>query len=395
VIDFPQVERPSTAIIVVAFGRRDLIHRALEALRQNTPPVYEIVLVDNASPDDTADWLEHAVRGATVLRGERNVGFGSAANWGAMAAKGRYLVFLNSDAFVHEGWLDALIARVESFPNAVASVPRLLNLDGTLQEAGPFVGRDGSTFAHGYGDDPGAPDYGFARIVDYGSAACLLVLRSAFARVGGFDPAYGIGYCEDVDLALALAARGMLTVYEPRAVVSHVRHGSSSPGAADEGVMANRETLLSRWRDRIARQPPLEDLARFPHRIVALRDAPTTETMLVVQDRDQPRARVLALAAQWPTMRITLVALGGPHADRDRSCRDAGIEVVTDAADWPSWFAARRYHYSLVAAGEGCDVRVKALIRQTQPQATRVEMDAGRDGLVEAMAALGVLPARL
>ena len=393
-IAFPGVERPSTSIIMVTYGRRDLTRRALEALHQCTPPVYEVVLVDNASPDGTGDWIEGAVRGVTVLRAERNLGFGTAANWGALSAKGRYLCFVNTDTFVHEGWLDALIERVESFPNAVAGVPRLLNLDGTLQEAGPVVGCDGSTFAFGYGDDPNAPAYGFPRIVDYGSAACLLVRRSAFASVGGFDPAYGIGYCEDVDLALALAAHGMLTVYEPRAVVSHVRHGSSSPAEAEAGVIANRGTLLARWWDRIARQPPLEELARFPHRIVALRDAPMAETLLVVDNGHRSPPPVVEMATRWPTMRITLLVQdsGASTPDREPSCREAGIEVVTNPTDLPSWFSARRFHYSIVTTGGACDPRLEGLIAQTQPQATRVQL-AG-NGLVETLAALGVAPPR-
>jgi len=253
------------------------------------------------------------------------------------------------------------------------------------------VACDGSTFAFGYGEDPRASEYGFARMVDYGSAACLLVRRSAFTHVGGFDPVFGTGYCEDVDFALTLAAHGMLTVYEPSAVVSHLRHGSSSEADAEAGVRANRSTLMARWWHRIARHPPLEELERFPHRVVALRDSPVSETLLIVDEEGHPQSWVLALVARWPTMRITLVAPQASTHDAD-VCRRAGIEVVTEADDWPSWFAARRFHYSIVVARAGCDPDLARLIGATQPQATRV--DAPGDSVANAIAALGVLPRR-
>jgi hypothetical protein len=280
-------------------------------------------------------------------------------------------------------------------------VPRLLNLDGSLQEAGGVVGSDGATFAFGYGDDANVPAYRFSRIVDYGSAACLLIRRSAFTRVGGFDAVYGLGYCEDVDLALALAELGMLTVYEPESVVHHVRHASSSETAAVERVEANQRILIGRWWRRLAQRPALAALEHRPHRLVSLRDATATDTVLVIIER-MPQLRhhtngfaqvasVRALLDISPALRVTLL-LGDPTgAERGApEYWDAGIEVVWGEDDWGAWLTTRRFHYSVVVT-DGGDVhrRFDPLLRATQPQALRVDSGAS-DEVRDALATLGV-----
>ena len=388
-IVFPFSRQPRVSIIVVTYGRRELVRQALEAVHANTPSGYEVILVDNASPDDTGDWLEREVRGATLLRAPRNLGFGLGANWGAMAAKSPLLCFLNSDAFVHEGWLDPLVRRLSARRGAAAVVPCLLNLDGSLQEAGTVVGSDGGTFAFGYGDDAMLPAYRFARVIDYGSAACLLMRRSAFTRVGGFDAAYGLGYCEDVDLALGLADLGRFTVYEPESIVSHVRHGSSSEGAAAKRVNANRTILVDRWWQHLTQRPSLAELERRPHRVVSLRDAPATDTVLVVTDRiPHPQASDFASVASLrmlldnaPALRVTLL-LGEP-SDAEQGAPAywaAGVEVVWGEEDWAAWLASRRFHYSVVVI-EGPDalLHFDPLLRATQPQAMRVDARAAAE----------------
>src|SRR5207247_2876937 len=141
---------------------------------------------------------------------------------GAAHARSRLLLFLNSDALVHEGWLPPLLERAAE-PRVGAVAPRFLNLDGSVQEAGALLYREPATAAYGAGETESV-ELRRPRMLDYASAACLLVERRAFDEVGGFDPAYGKAYYEDVDLCLALASQGYLTVYEPRSAVTHV-HG--------------------------------------------------------------------------------------------------------------------------------------------------------------------------
>src|SRR5260370_14100493 len=81
----------------------------------------------------------------------------------------------------------------------------------------------------------------------------------AFLQTGGSDPAYPLGYCEDVDLCFALRERGLRTVYEPRSRVRHVRWGSTSRLEAERRVFSNQPILLARWRERLAGRPSFSD----------------------------------------------------------------------------------------------------------------------------------------
>ena len=255
-IVFPPVQRPRVSVLIVTFGARDLVEKALRALVAYTEPVYEVIIIDNGSPADVLELLREGVRGARIVENGRNVGFGPACNQAAGYARGEALFFLNSDAFVHEGWLPPMLETLDGDPSVAAVGPRVLNTDGTLQEAGSILYRDGCTAFRGFGEDPTRPEYLEPCVVDYASASCLLVRRRAFHDVGGFDPVYAPAYFEDVDLCLALAERGGKTVYEPRAVVTHVRGGASPTSTSLAIWSRNRPVFEARWRHRLTSCPP-------------------------------------------------------------------------------------------------------------------------------------------
>jgi len=255
-IAFPAADRPDVSVVMVTYGAGDLAEEALAALRAGTPAGYEVIVVDNASPDGTGDRLERTVRGATLVRNEVNRGFGPANDQGAARARGRHLVFLNSDAFVTPGWLPPLLETADADPRVGAVCCRLRNPDGSLQEAGGLLYRDGLTELYGEGSRPEREEHLLARDVDYGSAACLLVRRSAFHDAGGFDAAYAPAYYEDVDLCLSLHRKGWRVVYEPRSVAVHVRGASSrDDDARIRAWAASRAVFVERWRDELARRP--------------------------------------------------------------------------------------------------------------------------------------------
>jgi O-antigen biosynthesis protein len=249
----PSVARPDVSIVVVTYQGEEFVEKALRALLDNTEPCYELLLIDNGSTDGTTTLLQQ-VDNATIVLNERNDGFGAANNQGASRARGRYLVFLNQDAFVHQAWLPPLLKRIESDERVGAVGPMLLNIDGSLQCAGAMVFRSGETACYGEGDNPDRPEYGLVRDVDYLAGACLLVRREAFNEVGGFNPAYGLAYFEDADLCLALANRGYRSVYEPCSRVTHIRGRPSE--TLLELALRNRSLFERRWRDVLASRPP-------------------------------------------------------------------------------------------------------------------------------------------
>ena len=380
---FPAVDEPLVSVVMVTYGNWPLARRALEALHENTDPVYELVVFDSASPDETPARLSEEVEGATLILSEANAGFGPGSNQGAEQARGRYLCFLNPDALVQPGWLGPLVETLGSDESVGAAVPMLLNPNGTIQEAGSVVDSVGWTQALGSGARADAFEHRFRREVDYGSAACLLIRPETFAEAGGFDPAYGVGYFEDVDLAFKLKERGLRTMYEPRSRVVHELHGSGGSLQARRQMEANREIFYERWSPRLARRPNLIELPTKPSRLVAARDAEVADRILVIDDRvphhdrgsgDPRMAKMLyELVELWPEARITLAAADDSEVERYAEPLLArGIEVVAPPVDWGKWFESRTFHYSAAIVSRGTNIsRFSELLRITQPQALR------------------------
>jgi GT2 family glycosyltransferase len=350
-------------IVMATHGAWELTEHALEELDKHTVD-YEVVAVDNASPDETARMLA-ATDGVELIVNDANLGFGVASNVGAERATGELLVFLNSDSFVTPGWLEPIAAAFER--EAVAAVvPRLLNPDGTLQEAGALLGADGTSWQYGAGDDPERPRYLFRRVVDFGAGACLTVRRSEFLAAGGFDALYSPAYYEDADLCLRLAEHGGLVAYEPRSTVVHVGQGSTPRATTEELSERNRRRFVERWGEELRSRPA--SLRRPTARqTLEARDARAPLRHLVVSGRDAARAcsHAAELAAACGGDRVALLpaeTLGdGAAAD----LLAAGVEL----ADGPTaelWLRVRRFYFDTVWLEDG---DLAALVRETQPQA--------------------------
>jgi GT2 family glycosyltransferase len=377
-VTFPSIDRPLISVVMVTYGGWDWPRRALQALLEHTEPVYEVIVVDNASPDQTPVRLAEDVRGARLVFNRRNLGFAVAANQGADDSVGRYVCFLNPDALVRHGWLPPLIETLEGFPGAGAVVPRFLAPDGRVDEAGSLIDSDARTLAYGRGGDAADPRYRFRRIIEYGSAACLVMPAWAFRRAGGFDPVFSPAYCEDVDLLLSLRALGFTTVYEPRSTIVHAGAASTDDVVRGALIEHNRPLLLQRWRDELAGRPSLVGAEEHPHRAVAIRDASAPDRLLIATEAG--RGEDLGSLAGWLAetrrdARVTLMRVGrsaGPStAEPDEGLLTRGVEAVTPA-DPGAWLEDRPLHYT-AAILDGPEVagRLEEALRRTQPGVVR------------------------
>jgi len=245
---------PEVSIVIPIFGELAYTLSCVHSLlRQQTRHSLEIIVVDDASTDQSARFLSQ-IRHLRYHRQQRNGGFIAAANQGAALARGEYLVMLNNDTRVVAGWLDALIDGFALFPTAGLIGSKLHYDDGSLQEAGGIVWRDGSCWNYGRRDDPNRPQYSYARRVDYVSGCSIAIRTSLWRELHGFDPHYAPAYCEDVDLCLRLVERGYEVWYQPRSRVVHYE-GKTSGTDTGSGVKAyqlvNTKKLYLRWRDRL------------------------------------------------------------------------------------------------------------------------------------------------
>jgi GT2 family glycosyltransferase len=377
---FPDPPAPDATVIVVVHNAWDWTRRALEALRENTAPQYQLVVVDNASTDGAAEGLND-LRGAVVLRNATNLGFGPAANQGAVWAAARHLVFLNSDALVHEDWLPPLLQVADAEEDVAAVGGRLLNVDGTLQEAGTLVWREGRVNNYGDGDDPRRPEYRFRRDVDYASAALLLVRRAAFVASGGFDPVYAPAYVEDMDLCFGLRAAGWRIVYQPRSTATHVRWASGERSSTVDLVDRNLPIFIARYAAELSERPPYPGVDDDRRLFLAARDHGCPLRLLVVAGRaDAAVAHQLAdLQRTSPGARLTLLTAEADDTAAT-ALQDQGLEVIDGPPDWLGALAERRLHYDAVLAADDVAERAGPVAATTQPQAPVVRFGRDDDG---------------
>ena len=239
-LKLPAADKPRVSIILILYNQAELTLACLQSLQLIYRNDMEVIIWDNASSDDTRRLLDK-VEGAKVILHEENLHFLRGCNEAAKHTCGEYLVFLNNDAQVHPGSLDAALQVFEEEHNVGAVGGPVVLLDGKLQEAGNIIWSDGSCLGYGRGGNPSSPLYGFRRDVDYVSGAFLVTPRSRFTQLGGFDEAFAPAYYEETDYCMRLWREGLRVVYEPGAVITHFEFGSSS-GAVATDLMKRNQT---------------------------------------------------------------------------------------------------------------------------------------------------------
>ncbi|MBM3836640.1 MAG: glycosyltransferase [Verrucomicrobia bacterium] len=235
---------PLVSIIVLTFDNLELNRECLASLYETIDPAKgEIIVVDNASTDGTADYLRREQQAGRLraFLNSQNVGFARGCNQGALEARGHLLLFLNNDTRVTPGWCDSMIWAARLPRVGVVGV-KLLYPDGRVQHAG--FGLVGQMLDHVHRFAPAsAPEVNVFRELDIVTGACLMIPRTLFFELNGFDESFKNGG-EDVDLCLRVRAAGWKVVYEPRTVVYH--HEAKSAGRLQH-VPENVQLFGQRW----------------------------------------------------------------------------------------------------------------------------------------------------
>ena len=352
------------SVIVVTYGQRGVTKRGLDALAaalgEQLGRTWELVLVDNASPDDTPALLRQWSDRAEVLLLQHNLNFAGGCNAGAARARGKVLVFLNNDTEVVPGALEALVAQVAE-PGVAIAGPRLLFEDGTIQHAGVGFLRNAlgvmpqHVFHHQDGMLPAARG---TYELDCVTGACLVIRHDVFEQLGGFDEGYRNGL-EDVDLCLRARMAGNRVVYRGDIAFVHAEGASRGAGsdlwATPERLAAMRSNdlrFIRAWGAMLDEDVELAG-ATWDAELHELRATPTTGPASVVLE-GQPGG--LAPAGDEARAILAACAAGGP---------------LVAARDEPFPRVAPRLDPSLRA------VVLDALGREPVPGAPRIVIPAG------------------
>jgi N-acetylglucosaminyl-diphospho-decaprenol L-rhamnosyltransferase len=229
---------PEVDAIVVSYRSAGTLRGCVEPLTgiEGVRPF----VVDNASPDDSLETIGDLP--VEVVRSGRNGGFSYGCNLGAAQGGAPYLLFLNPDARIRADALETMLSALRSDPGTALVAPRIVDDDGELAWSLRRFPRHRSTFAQAlfahrllpratWVDemirDPAA--YDVPATPDWVSGACMLVRRTAFEEIGGFDESFFL-YCEDTDLCRRLWDAGHVVRYVPDAQVGHTGGASSEVG---------------------------------------------------------------------------------------------------------------------------------------------------------------------
>ncbi|MGA2912007.1 MAG: glycosyltransferase [Methanoregula sp.] len=255
-IKFPEAsEDTEISIIIPVHNKIQYTLNCLKSISFNTTGSFEVVVIDDASNDETESQLKN-IENIKLIRNTANLGFVESCNKGAKSSKGKYLLFLNNDTIVAEEWLPPLLDIIKK-ENVGAVGSKLIYPDGRLQEAGGIIWNDASGYNYGKGDNPNNSQYNYIRDVDYCSGAALIIKKEIFAKLGGFDTRFKPGYYEDTDLCFSIRNLGYRVLYQPRSIVIHyegISNGTDISTGIKKYQEINRIKFFEKWKKILTEQ---------------------------------------------------------------------------------------------------------------------------------------------
>ncbi|MCW3794898.1 glycosyltransferase family 2 protein [Paenibacillus sp. LS1] len=287
------------SIIIPTYNQREYVLQCVSSIEKHTPAPFEIIVVDNASKDGTAEAMHRKGGMVRVAALDQNRGFAGGVNHGLMMARGRHIIVLNNDTLVTPGWLDNMMTCLASDPQIGVVGPVTNYIGGDQQIKVPYREvEDMWSFASTHN----RPDAEKHRMTDRLVGFCWLFSRELLERVGYLDEGYAVGNFEDDDWIIRVKLAGYQLAVAGDAFIHHF--GSVSMKALGEQDFAvvnkdNEQFYSQKWGD--------------PHTLVAettrLAKRQTSGTPSGQQeDRDtypiDPRQRISTQGSQDPALQF-------------------------------------------------------------------------------------------
>ena len=265
-LDNTENEIPLVSIIIPVHNNFNYTYNCIFSILKSEISVpYEIIISNDLSTDETKFLKQKYFNNYTnifVYNNNNNknkiYNFLLNCNQAVKFARGKYIVFLNNDTKVQKHWLTFLLEMIEK-DNKIGLVgSKLIHPKGKLQEAGGIVWRNGLTSKFGDGKNPELPEFNYAKEVDYISGASIIIRRSVWNKIGGFDQRFAPAYYEDTDLAFKLRKFGYKVMYQPKSVVIHylgISNGKSVTNGIKRYLIINHKKFKEKWKNELKYQP--------------------------------------------------------------------------------------------------------------------------------------------
>lgn len=242
---------PRTIIALLNYNGRAFLEKHLPSVERNAEAGIAIVLIDNASTDDSLSYVEQHFPSVHIIRLAANLGYAGGYNEGLQGLEADYFVLLNTDVELPGGCIRQLVDKMEADSSIGIAQPKVLSLQrpGYFEYAGGaggYIDKYGYTFTRGRLFDSIEKDegqYDDDTQVFWASGACLIIRASLFHELGGFFP-YFFMYSEEVDLCWRAAMEGHKVYVFPSAVVYHRETTSFAAQSADRIYFVFRNNLV-------------------------------------------------------------------------------------------------------------------------------------------------------
>ena len=256
----PEISSPRVSIVIPVFNKALYTYNCLLSLIAcDTEISKEVIIINNASSDETANLLTQLKGAFKIINNEENQGFVQACRQGGAVAKGEFILFLNNDTQVTPGWLSNMINLIDDDPKIGITGSKLIYPDGHLQEAGGIIFNDASGWNYGRLQDPTNPQFNQSREVDYCSGASLMIRQDLWHQLGGFDMRYAPAYYEDTDLCFAARDAGYKVFYCHNSEVIH-HEGITAGTDISSGYKAyqaiNKKKFQAKWWNTLSTKHP-------------------------------------------------------------------------------------------------------------------------------------------
>jgi len=223
-----------TVVAILNWNGQKLLEAFLPGVVEHSAHLAEIAVIDNASTDESVNWLKAHYPAVRIVQNESNGGFAKGYNLGLAALQADLFILLNSDVEVTQGWLEPLLETMQN-PDVAAAQPKILSYQNRNQfeyagAAGGFIDKDGFVFCRGrmfnhFEVDSG--QYNDQREVFWATGACLAVKSSEYWSVGGLDEDF-FAHMEEIDLCWRLKNSGKRIMYNGASTVFHMGGGTLS-----------------------------------------------------------------------------------------------------------------------------------------------------------------------
>jgi GT2 family glycosyltransferase len=235
------------SIIVVVFNGAGYLEGCLSSVLAEIKPEDEVILVDNASTDDSASQVRQRWPQVKLICNQSNRGFAAACNQGAGQATGEVLVFLNQDTRVSPGWLEGLLRPLEQDPGVGLTTSKLLLMSRSeqIQMCGQDIHFTGFTFGRGFLCP--SSEYSQPEAVSAVAGASFAIRRRLWEQLGGFDDNLFM-YYEETDLCWRARLAGFSSEFSPDSVVHHDHSFSPSPRALYYSERNRLVMVLKNWK---------------------------------------------------------------------------------------------------------------------------------------------------